>query len=368
VVNVKIQYYAVIVLLLALVVGTAAAGESVPIFPQEFWGGVMINDSPAPAGTVIVAMIGNTESGSVKTTQSGKYGGDNWVEGNHLIVRGSRDQIGETVTFLINGQAAKETATFASENVTSLDLSADIAVTPTATSTHSSGGGGGGSSGSPSTQTTTTTTTTTTPYTGQASIATSASGKVTESVTAGTIDGAASVTIPSGTTAHDRYDKPLSEVTIKTLDKANLPGIEAENTIYLALDCGPDGATFDPAISLTFTLTSKEWADIDDPATLTVMWYNADTKKWQEIPATVDSTTYTITAQVSHFSTYALGWSSVQAEVTAPTGQQGVEKETVLPEKTELADEGIFGPIFGVSVIIIIGAVIGGVLYHRKKN
>ncbi|WP_265581287.1 PEGA domain-containing protein [Methanofollis aquaemaris] len=111
-----------VLLLLGLVAGAMAAGGSVPVFPHEFKGSVTIDGSPAPAGTMVVAMIDGTESGSLKTTVAGKYGGSTPLDGEHLIVSGTAGQEGQTVTFLVDGVMAEETATFIPRAVTHLDL------------------------------------------------------------------------------------------------------------------------------------------------------------------------------------------------------------------------------------------------------
>ncbi|MCM2467019.1 hypothetical protein [Methanoculleus oceani] len=132
----KMQHGIVLILLLGLVAGAAAAGDTPPVFPQEFYGGVTIGGSPAPAGTVITATIGETECGSIQTVESGKYGDPDRRLGGRLIVTGTADQVGETITFSVNGVAAPQTSVFTSEAITALDLSVP-----------GSGGSGGGGSG-----------------------------------------------------------------------------------------------------------------------------------------------------------------------------------------------------------------------------
>jgi PGF-pre-PGF domain-containing protein len=131
----KPQHGIALVLLIALIAGAAAAGGTppAPALPHQFFGDVTIGGSPAPAGTTITAMIGDTECGSILVTDAGRYGDPDWRLGNRLLVTGTADQNGETITFLVDGAAAKETATFTSGAVTRLDLSFEKTVaTPTA--------------------------------------------------------------------------------------------------------------------------------------------------------------------------------------------------------------------------------------------
>ncbi|MCK9306534.1 MAG: hypothetical protein M0P17_03285, partial [Methanoculleus sp.] len=307
----KREYGMALVLLLALAVGVSAAETSLPpTFPHDFWGSVTIDGAPAPAGTVITAMIGDTAYGSIATTKTGEYGSSSRHEGNRLMVSATEERSGETITFRVNGETARETATFTPDSTTRLDLSVAGESTPTP----GSGGSGGGSQGSTSTSTPTQSAPVTS--VGRASLPLSETGEVSAPVTVETGDGAGSVTISEGTLARDENGDPLGEVTIERA-AAGLPSPPPGGAIGFALDCGPAGATFDPPVTLTYTLSEGEWEGIDDPATLRVMWYNPGTGEWQEVPATVDPATRTVTAQVSHFSLFALTWAAASpAEAT----------------------------------------------------
>jgi hypothetical protein len=357
---VKTQYYCTLVLLLALVAGAAAVDESVPTFPQEFWGTVTIGGSPAPAGTEIVAMIDGTAFGSIETKKVGTYGSSSRHDGNRLLVLADGDRAGATITFLVNGKEAGQTATFTPNGTTCLDLSVGSAVTPTPTSSNSGGSSGGGS---PSPSVTTAAPTT---YTGQASLATSKTGEVQVSTTVRTSDGAGAVTIAAGTTARDRNGKPLGEVSVKTLDPATLPPLPAGNTLGLTLACGPDGATFDPPVTLTFTLTQDEWSRIGDPSVLHVVWYNPSTGSWEEVPATVDAATRTVTARIAHFSTYALAWPSVQKEVTASSGDAAATVTPTAEQTQQPSREAIPWPVIGAGCLVLLLAVAGAYAWKKR--
>ncbi|HOS67588.1 MAG TPA: hypothetical protein PLI54_06595, partial [Methanoculleus sp.] len=192
--------------------------------------------------------------------------------------------------------------------------------------------------------------------TGQASLATSASGEVLETVAVRTAGGTGTVTIPEGTTALDAGGNPLGEVTCREVAPAEVPAAPPGTTVAVALNCGPAGATFDPPVVLTYTLSAEEWAEIGS-ATPKVIWYNPGTGKWQEIPATVDPAARTITAEVAHFSIYALAW-TVPA-TTAEAQQTG----TPTPTGGEPP-----WPLIGIGAVILIGAAIGGFVYLRKKD
>ncbi len=363
----EILRYGMALLLLAGLVAGAAAEETVPTFPHEFQGSVTIDGSPAPAGTVIVAVIGETEFGSVETTAAGEYGSSSRYEGNRLLVKAPGDLAGEPIAFLVDGHAAQETAPFAPGETTRLDLSAaGSSVTPTPTSSGGGGSSGGGSSPAP---VRTSAQPTPTASVGRAALPVSATGEITESVTVGTADGVGSVTLAEGTIARDENGDPLGEVTVASADPAAAPSAPAGTTIGFALDCGPTGATFDPPAALTYTLSAEEWEMIGDLSTLKVMWYNPASGAWQEVAATVDPATRTVTARVSHFSLYALVWSSA----TPTAVQTNAAPGTSVPagEETGAAappDEPPHLIFLFAGVVVIICALIGAAYFLRKSR
>ena len=364
----KLQYGLTLVLLLALTIGVAA-GEDVlpPTFPHDFWGGVTIDGSPAPAGTVITAMIGDTAYGSIETTKAGEYGSSSRYEGDRLVVNAAADLSGETITFLVNGRTARETATFTPDSTTRLDLSVAGESTPTPAPGNGGNGGGGGPQGS-SPASTSTPSAPTVPV-GRVSLPLSETGEVSAPVTVRTGDGAGSLTVGEGTRARDEAGNPLGEVTIERADAAGLPPAPGGTTIGFALTCGPAGATFDPPATLTFTLSEEEWGRNGDPATLRVMWYNPGTGAWQEVPATVDPATRTVTAQVSHFSLFALTWAAAPpAKATAAPAAATPGGETPSgPGSQQPKDGEIPWVLIAVGGLVAAGSLAAGWYFLRKR-
>jgi hypothetical protein len=367
------RYGAVLILILGLVAGAAGAGDPTPVLPHEFYGGVTIAGSPAPAGTVITATIGGTECGSVQTVEAGRYGSSDVSLGTSLDVTATADLAGATITFLVNGVAAQETATFASGAVTALDLTAAAGEsTPTPTPTPGSGGGGGGSGGGsggsgssqgPGSEFTYNPDAPAAPevFTGRGSLTTSTAGVVLAPVTVRTGDETGAVTIPEGTTARDGDGNPLGEVTCSEVTPAEVPPAPPGTTVAIALSCGPAGATFDPPAVLTYTLSPEEWARVGDGAILSVMWYNPQTGGWQEIVATVDPATRTVTAEVDHFSIYALAWTVPATTVAAEAEGTGTQV------KESAAEPGPALPVWALAVAAVLIAAVVAFLVLRKK-
>jgi len=107
-------------LLLIALIGTASA---VPLLPAEFWGSVMIDGSPAPAGTVITARIDGRDCGSLTLESAGFYGGYATFD-KRLLVCGGDDDIGKTIAFFVDGARATGTTVYTPGTSTRLDLAA----------------------------------------------------------------------------------------------------------------------------------------------------------------------------------------------------------------------------------------------------
>jgi hypothetical protein len=154
-----------------LILALAAPASAIPVFPAEFSGTVTINGSPAPAGTVITARIGDRDCGSLTLTAPGIFGGET-LSDERLIVNGEDTDTGETITFFVDGVAAG-TAIYAPGTSTTIALAATRGGTSSGSSGSSSGGSGSTPPTTPSTTPTPTATATeptesSTPYTGEA--------------------------------------------------------------------------------------------------------------------------------------------------------------------------------------------------------
>jgi PKD repeat protein len=173
-------------------------------------------------------------------------------------------------------------------------------------------------------------------FTGDGTILTSSEGKVLRSTTIDAEGGIATLLLPQGTVALDALNDPITGVTIIPVEAGNLtvPDNVQFSFAGYAFECGPAGATFAPAITLTFTFSPDEWAALDgDPV---VRFYDEETGAWEEVPSTVDAATHTVTATVSHFTIFALFSEAAAAEPVpeAATTLPPEAEETVAPATT----------------------------------
>ena len=285
-----------VVLLLSLVIPASAAAQGVPQLPARYWGTVKIynevREVDAPQGTIITALVDGVERGSITVTEPGKYGGPTGLDPK-LSVQGDISQ-GDLVEFYVNGVKADQTANFQNDHPEEINLTVYIAPAV--------GGGGGGGGGAPPPPAT---------YietklfgTGK-SFPTSQSGEIMETIEGTSEDGTLALTIPEGTIALDEGNNPLGNLEI-TPDASPPPPPENASIIGLAYDFEPKGATFNPPIEVEYTYDPDDLPGGVAEENLVLAYYDEDKGEWVELPSTVDLVTHTITASVSHFTTFAI--------------------------------------------------------------
>jgi len=281
---------AIFIALMALLLLCAAPAYAVPVLPHAFYGSVTVNGAPASDGTQVSATV---DSGSVitnaqnpVTTVGGSYG----IDSPYLLVQGDIPN-GATITFYVNGVSTGQTATFeAGGGPTEKNL--------TVTISEEEGGVGGGAPPAVDTlETSLFGSTDTFPI--------SATGKITEKITATSADGNLTVTVPKDTIALDKHGDPLSNLT-SAVDVSPPSPPEDTHIIGLAYDFGPDGATFDPAITLTWSYDPDALPEGVAEDDLVVAYYDEDAGEWVELDSEVDTENNTITTSVGHFTTFAI--------------------------------------------------------------
>jgi transcriptional regulator with XRE-family HTH domain len=147
-------------------------------------------------------------------------------------------------------------------------------------------------------------------------------GVFTAPVAASSTDGNVDLTIPQGTVGKTSDGQPLSEISITkvasppvlpgTTPVTNAQGVQVStvgNTTMVGLpyDLGPDGATFNPAITMTFTYDPAGLPAGFAETNLTIAYYNESTHSWVTLSdITIDPVTNTITAKIDHFTDFAV--------------------------------------------------------------
>ena len=130
--------------------------------------------------------------------------------------------------------------------------------------------------------------------------------------TEATVD--ATVTVEQGTTITDpagNFVNSVSVAQVSVQDVPSMPEGAGFSFAGYAVQCGPEGVTFDQPASLTFSLTQDQWDAAlaqanGNPALMEVQYYDKATQSWVGVPTTVNTATHEVTALVDHFSLFAL--------------------------------------------------------------
>jgi len=264
----------------------AAPALATPPLPHAFYGTVKINNTDAPTGTVVSAKINGVNAGSYTTTATGQYG--SVAERDYLAVSCDGANDGDTITFYVKGHYTNQTDAF---NIGGGPTELNLTVTISGVG----GGGWDGDGGEIGTDL----------FGTEGSYSISDTGEILETITATSADGDLTVTIEDGTIALDADGDPLGSFTVEEdLDPPDPP--EDANIIGLAYSFGPAGATFDPFITIEFTIDPATIPSGVDPEDVVLAYYDEEAGEWVELTTTYDPATNTFTASTSHFTTFAV--------------------------------------------------------------
>ncbi|MFC1950471.1 hypothetical protein ACFLWD_02270 [Chloroflexota bacterium] len=280
--KIRLIAYGLLVLILLLWANPALA---LPPLPHAFYGTLEVNGSVAGPGKVVSAKIDGVNAGSYTTTVDGQYG--SVTTRDYLAVSCDGASDGDTINFYVNGYDTGQTATFqVAGGPTELNLTVVIAA-----------GGGGGIVPAADIETNL--------FGDESTFSINEDGEIQETIEATSEEGDLTITIPEGTIALDEDGNPLGSLEIDVDENPPDPPEEVY-IIGLAYDFGPDGATFDPPITITFTLDLDDLPDGVDPEDLVLAFWDGD--EWVELDGDVDveNGTITITADVEHFTTFAV--------------------------------------------------------------
>jgi hypothetical protein len=127
-------------------------------------------------------------------------------------------------------------------------------------------------------------------------------GVLIEAVTAESFDGLAQLIINEGTIGLVNGE-PIAEISMTEMEDPPPPPAHS-SVIGLAYDFGPDGATFDLPITLTITYNPALIPEgVAEQNLVIARWRDGE---WINLDSVVDPVTNTITATVSHFTTFAV--------------------------------------------------------------
>ena len=118
------------------------------------------------------------------------------------------------------------------------------------------------------------------------------------------VNGNASVTIEKGTVARDNADGALKQIGVFELTDSPPSSPADSRIIGLLYDFQPEGAKFNPAISLTLKFDAASLPEGIRPSDLYIARW--DGSQWQVLTSVADALAGTVTAKTSGFSKYAI--------------------------------------------------------------
>jgi hypothetical protein len=140
-------------------------------------------------------------------------------------------------------------------------------------------------------------------------------GKITEDVTNVSCDEMLTVSLPKGTVAKSRTGSRLTSTRIKEAEDPPAPP-EGNEIIGKVYEIEPDGATFEPAITLTICYDPESLSENVSEEELYIAYW--DGSEWSALESTVDMEAGAVSANTTHFTQFALIGKPPTAEEPAP--------------------------------------------------
>ena len=136
-------------------------------------------------------------------------------------------------------------------------------------------------------------------------------GVLQQSASVSSLDGVVTIDIPLDATLLDSAGNPLTNISVAPIAPPADP--PADYQILKTFAFTPNGATFDPGITITI---SFDPATVPAGKTVVIAFYNAATAKWEFITGTINADN-TATFTVTHFSVYSLMYNNAAKSSTS---------------------------------------------------
>jgi hypothetical protein len=129
----------------------------------------------------------------------------------------------------------------------------------------------------------------------------------------------------------------VSALTLETLADPPAP---SGNAVVMAYNLGPEGAVFNPAVRLSFSYDPASLPEGMNEEDLYIAFW--DGSGWAKLPGQLDRETRTVSAQIDHFTQYALLGVLPPQEEPSPTppSTSPAEAAPETPIATQTTDTG----------------------------
>lgn len=164
-------------------------------------------------------------------------------------------------------------------------------------------------------------------------------GIVTANIEVTSPDNMVAVRIPQGAQVLTADNYALKAITFMPLDPVPDDLLD-EMLISVPYELGPTGATFDPPATLILAYDKSRLPEGIKEKDSTIVLFDLKTKTWQRLKGVVDPESGTVSAEISHFSVYA-----------------------VMARKP-----GVNWPLIIVVSLVVEGLIAAGYFYYRRKH
>jgi beta propeller repeat protein len=197
---------------------------------------------------------------------------------------------------------------------------------------------------------------------------------VTQTTILQSTDQVAMLSIGEGVVAKDSAGDPLSSVTIATMPDSGIPETPQGSTFSfagIAYNLQPDGATFSPATTITFTVQQAQWSQH-----YVVKEYDPLAQVWVDLPTTHHPESGTISASVSHFCIIALFSDTIKPLQAPPRTVVQTPLPTIAPPQP-MSPFGIFYGIIvwladmfmkNMYLVLIVAAIAVAFYVNRRRK
>ena len=111
--------------------------------------------------------------------------------------------------------------------------------------------------------------------------------------------------LPAGVQALTADNLPLNRVTAKAVDLETPPN-DGRVPVSLGYQLGPSGANFDTPVPVTLNYDPERLPEGVNADALVVAYFDPDTEQWIELVSQIDQQAHTVSAEIQHFSVYAI--------------------------------------------------------------
>jgi hypothetical protein len=141
------------------------------------------------------------------------------------------------------------------------------------------------------------------------------SGDILDAMELGFMDGAVRLQVSGGTSALGADSRPLAGIDLQTVEEPPVPPAEYY-IVGQAADLGPDGSTFDPPLSISLRYDPSLLPPGVSEEDLVISYYDEENGAWIELQCVVDVENHTVTADVGHFTLFAVMVKAASADIS----------------------------------------------------